>query len=200
MQEAIANSTGMLKRLVSFSRGDEEGYSLVDMNVMLNQSKELLERALYRESKITFSNSSEQVTVLGNYYELQNVILNIGLNARDALPEKGGEIMIKAWTAETNPLKPGAYPGWYYISIRDNGCGMSAETQKRIFDPFFTTKPQGRGSGLGLFTTYGNLQRHGGTISVESAQGAGTEFVVALPLAVEDDVENNSQITIQQMS
>ena len=193
MRDAVENSSGILKRLVSFSKGEEETFAAFDMSVMLAQSKELLERALFRETKLTYANTAKRDHVVGSYFELQNVILNIGLNARDALPEKGGEIAITAWTAGSNPLKPGGSQGWYYISIRDNGCGMSAETQKRIFDPFFTTKPKGRGSGLGLFMAYGNVQRHGGTISVESSEGKGTEFLLALPLAEECALPGVSQ-------
>lgn len=192
MQEAITNSTGMLKRLVNFSKGDEEGFTPVSMNTLLSQTMELLERALYREAALVYSNNADRDLVMGNYYELQNILLNIGLNARDALPEGDGQISIKAWNGPLNALKPGHAGGWFFISVRDNGCGMSASTQKRIFDPFFTTKPQGRGSGLGLFTSYGSAQRHGGTISVESAEGIGTEFVIALPLA-EAEAVNNSQ-------
>lgn len=184
MQEAIANSTGMLKRLVSFSKGDEVEYAPVSMNTMLCTSKELLQRSLTKGVKLKFTCRSAKDVILGNYYELQNIILNIGLNARDALPEADGEIAISTWVADSNPLKPGKFD-WYCISIKDNGCGMSAEVQKRIFDPFFTTKPHGKGSGLGLFTAYGYIQRHGGTISVESVQGAGTEFVLAFPLMSE---------------
>lgn len=199
MQEALANSAGILKRLVSFSKGDEEGFAPVSMNSMLSQSKELLERALYREAALSYTNDADRDLVLGNYYELQNIVLNIGLNARDALPEKGGQIMIRSWTASVNPLKQEQGAGWYFISVRDNGCGMTIETQKRIFDPFFSTKPQGRGSGLGLFTSFGNVQRHGGTISVESAQGMGTEFILAFPLAEESVSVTNSHTMAAQM-
>lgn len=181
MQEALANSTGMLKRLVSFSKGDEVEYAPVSMNALLATTKELLRRSLGKSMKLKFACNSERDVILGNYYELQNIILNIGLNARDALTEADGEIAIQTWVSDRNPLKPGSCE-WYCISMRDNGCGMSEEVQKRIFDPFFTTKPHGKGSGLGLFTAYGYIQRHGGTISVESVQGAGTEFVLSFPL------------------
>ena len=90
-------------------------------------------------------------------------------------------------------LKPETACRWYNLSIRDNGCGMSSNVQRRIFDPFFTTKPKDMGSGLGLFTTHGNIQRHGGTISVESVQGEGTEFVLAFPLMEEGISEKDSQ-------
>lgn len=185
MSEAVANSTGILKRLVNYSKGDDEVFSPVAMTSMLSQTKEILARSLGNGTKLIFVNNAPEDIVLGNYYELQNALLNIGLNARDVLTETGGEIRINVWTADKNPLKPNSGCRWFYISVRDNGSGMSAEVQEKIFDPFFTTKPQGQGYGLGLYTTYVNVERHGGTISVESVQGSGTEFVVALPLADE---------------
>ncbi len=182
VQDAISNSIGILKRLLSFSKGEDDAFSPVEMEELIRQSLEMLERALPREVRL-ISSVDHGGVVMGSFYELQNVILNIGLNARDAMPPQGGEIAIRGWTGRFNGLMPERDCAWYFISVRDNGSGMSGETQKRVFDPFFTTKPKEKGTGLGMFTSFGCIRRHGGTISVESAEGAGTEFVIALPLA-----------------
>jgi signal transduction histidine kinase len=193
MQEAIANSSAILKRLVRFSKGDGEEFGPVPANEMLSSSVELLRRSVNSHTAVEYDERPEREYIRGNYYDLQNAVLNIGLNARDALPQSGGRIAVSSWTSDRNPLKPETACRWYNLSIRDNGCGMSSNVQRRIFDPFFTTKPKDMGSGLGLFTTHGNIQRHGGTISVESVQGEGTEFVLAFPLMEEGISEKDSQ-------
>jgi len=185
MQEAVANASATLKRLVGFSKGDAEETGPVAVGEMLSSSVELLRRSAGVRNTVEYEEYQGNEVVLGNYFDLQNAVLNIGLNARDALPEKDGWIRVRSWVSRGNPLKPEAAYRWYFISIRDNGCGMSDDVQKRIFDPFFTTKPKGRGTGLGLYTTYGSVLRCGGTISVESAPGKGTEFVMAFPLMEE---------------
>ena len=193
--EAIANSSGILKSLLSFSKGEEGGSGSVEMESLVMQTLDMLQRALPRGVRLTGSVDGCGV-VTGSFYELQNVILNVGLNARDALPTHGGEITVRGWTGPWNGLMPDKKSGWYFISIKDNGSGMSAETQKKAFDPYFTTKEKGKGTGLGLFTSFGCVQRHGGTLSLESAEGMGTEFVIALPLA-EPPAVNNSQAAME---
>lgn len=181
MRDAVSNAVETLKRLIRFSRGEGLEDRPVPMGEMLASSAELLRRALQGTASVELENCGGGDFVLGNYSELQNVVLNIGLNARDALPGRGGRIALRCWAAEGNPDKPGSTGRWCFISIRDNGCGMGPDVQKRIFDPFFTTKAV-RGSGLGLFMAQSSVARHGGTISVRSALGEGTEFVLALPV------------------
>ena len=184
IQEAINNSTNMLKQLVNFSKGDSGEYKPMDIVEMLRHSVELMRHSVGYRSLVSLEESVDSFPVNGNYYELQNVILNIGFNARDALPPTDGTIAIRSWFSEQNSLKEGA-TGWFNISIKDNGCGMSNEVQSKIFHPFFSTKSNGKGSGLGLFISYGTVQRHGGTISVESVENVGTLFVLSFPAAIE---------------
>lgn len=181
MQEAVDNCAGTLKRLVSFSKGEDTSFAPVAMDGLLSATVAQLERSLGPGVQLRLRDGAGGARVYGDYYELQNALMNIGLNACDAVRDSGGEIRVRSWVADWNPLKPGGTK-WYYVSVADNGGGMSAEVQKRIFDPFFTTKSNGRGNGLGLYTTYGSIQRHQGTITVESGQGEGTVITVALPL------------------
>jgi signal transduction histidine kinase len=114
--------------------------------------------------------------------ELEQLVLNLVLNARDAMP-RGGTVTIETRDVRLEgggdpPLPTGPY---VMLAVSDEGVGMDEETQRRIFEPFFTTKPEGAGSGLGLATVDRIVQRHGGTIRVDTAPGRGTTFRVYLP-------------------
>ena len=116
--------------------------------------------------------------------QLDQVVLNLTLNVRDAMPE-GGELSISAGVAILEPHAAeaiGARPGRHcFVSVSDTGVGMDAETQSRVFEPFFTTKPSGEGTGLWLSTVYGIVAQSGGAVSVESAPGCGSVLIVYLP-------------------
>jgi two-component system, NtrC family, sensor kinase len=109
-------------------------------------------------------------------YKLQQVFLNLFLNARDAMPRGG-------WLSLTTSVRP---DGTAVIEVADTGSGIPADQLSRIYDPFFTTKDIGKGTGLGLSITYGIVQEHGGTITCESIVGQGTRFTIALPLAARE--------------
>ncbi|HEX7655167.1 MAG TPA: ATP-binding protein, partial [Verrucomicrobiae bacterium] len=118
---------------------------------------------------------------------LEQVVMNLVLNARDAMPE-GGRIQVETCslqiTAEYARQFQGRRPGQFVrLTVADNGCGMDAVTRQRIFEPFFTTKELGQGTGLGLATCYGIIQRHQGWMEVESTPGAGSRFHVFIPVA-----------------
>jgi CheY-like chemotaxis protein len=128
------------------------------------------------------------LAVLGNPTQLQQVLMNFGTNAWQALPGGAGhievgleEVTLVAGGLSSGPagLAPGSY---VHLWVRDDGCGMDDETRERIFEPFFTTKPVGQGTGLGLAVAHGIIEAHGGTITVESAVGKGSTFNVHLPL------------------
>jgi two-component system, NtrC family, sensor kinase len=112
------------------------------------------------------------VVVRGVEYKLQQVFLNLFLNARDAMP-KGGWLTVSTAFSGSEAI----------VEVADTGTGIPSEQLARIYDPFFTTKPEGRGTGLGLSVTYGIVQEHGGTLSCESHIGQGTRFRLTLPLA-----------------
>jgi signal transduction histidine kinase len=117
---------------------------------------------------------------------LQNAFLNMGINAFHAMPD-GGKLELglgarRLEATDCDQLKPPVFPGDYFdVSIRDTGCGMSAEVAKRIFEPFFTTKESGKGTGLGMSMVHDTLKELGGSISVDSRLGEGTTFHVYLP-------------------
>ena len=118
--------------------------------------------------------------------QIQQVLLNLAVNARDAMP-RGGRLALELKTVAVDPAVAAAHgvsPGLYVVlAASDTGTGMDAETRARLFEPFFTTKPKGEGTGLGLATAYGIVQRAHGFIQVESAVGEGSTFRVHLPSA-----------------
>jgi signal transduction histidine kinase len=159
--------------LLNLARPAQVDTGPVDMNAVINDVLSLLEHQL-RTGRIQVRKELASTTpvVLGIEYKLQQVFLNLFLNARDAMP-KGGWLSIAT----------SATPDGATIEVADTGSGIPADQLSRIYDPFFTTKDIGKGTGLGLSITYGIVQEHGGTITCESAMGQGTRFVLTLPLA-----------------
>ncbi|MBU6400560.1 MAG: response regulator [Verrucomicrobia bacterium] len=183
--ELGASLTG---RLLAFSRPKKAlEPCAVDLNDLVAGAAEMLRRLLGEPIKCTVDCAPGLPPVLGNSDMLDQVLLNLCVNARDAMP-RGGELTIA--TSARNPSleylaqHPEARPGpCACLAVRDTGCGMPPEVRQRIFEPFFTTKPAGKGTGLGLFTVYGIVRQHGGWVEVESEAGTGTVFEVFLPCA-----------------
>ena len=155
---------------------------------MINDTVTLLSRTLGKSISIVVSLSAKNAVVMGDAGQLKQVIVNLALNARDAMPG-GGEVTImthdlvlKQSLDMTEELPPGRY---VELVVRDNGAGIEADKLPRIFEPFFTTKPVGKGTGMGLAMIYGIVEEHGGRISVESTPGEGSAFAVLLPIADE---------------
>ena len=157
--------------LLNFSRMNGSEFKELDINQLIDDSLTLLNHQL-QSSHITVDSQYDRSLplVYGNSGKLQQVFINLFLNARDAMPS-GGELAVQ--TAMTDSM--------VIVDISDTGTGISEENIKRIFDPFFTTKEIGKGTGLGLAVTYGIIQEHGGRIFVDSDSGRGTHFRVKLP-------------------
>jgi len=163
----------IVNNLLSFSRINAAEFASVNIHKVINDTLSLLEHSL-KTSQIDVSANllAEAPFVTGNAGKLQQVFLNLFLNARDAMPEGG---MLDVRTAVVD--------GRIEIVVTDSGAGISREHVKKIYDPFFTTKTAGKGTGLGLSVSYGIVQEHGGIISVESNVGRGTSFRLDFPLS-----------------
>jgi signal transduction histidine kinase len=160
--------------LLNLARPARVETGAVDLNVVVNDVLALLEHQ-FRSGRIQVRKDLATATapiVDGIEYKLQQVLLNLFLNARDAMP-KGG------WLSIATRLQNGSA----LVEVADTGSGIPAEHLSRIYDPFFTTKVLGKGTGLGLSISYGIVQEHGGSIACESAAGQGTRFTLTLPLA-----------------
>jgi two-component system, cell cycle sensor histidine kinase and response regulator CckA len=187
IQAAAQRAANLTKQLLLFSRGAEPVAEVLDVNGVVLDLRELLERTLGEliELRILVSPSSCRVKVArGN---LEQVLVNLAVNARDAMPE-GGTLGIEtsAVTLDAQQARGllGLAPGPHVrVVVRDTGVGMTAEVAAHAFEPFFTTKEQATGTGLGLAITYGIVQKAGGHIAIDSIEGRGTRVTIHLPCA-----------------
>jgi two-component system cell cycle sensor histidine kinase/response regulator CckA len=184
IRQAAERAAGLTRQLLAFSRKQVIEPRLVDLNVVARQTKQMLRRTL-RESVTLEPDLGEIGSVLADPGQLEQVLVNLAVNASDAMPE-GGTLTVRTRDVVVDQPLAHRYKGlrigkYVTLAVEDTGIGMDAATQARIFEPFFTTKEVGKGTGLGLSTVYGIVKQWGGYIAVESAPGAGATFTVYLP-------------------
>jgi PAS domain S-box-containing protein len=173
IQTQTLRASGIVNNLLNFSRTGDTQFREVDLNRVLDDTLQLLEPQL-RNSKFEIARNygADLPAAYGNASKLQQVFMNLVLNARDAMPQ-GGRLTIHTRLVDTSLV----------VDLRDTGIGIAPENIARIYDPFFTTKEVGQGTGLGLALSYGIIQEHSGRIFVESRPGEGTHFTIKLPTA-----------------
>ena len=186
MHLSAKNGAALVKQLLAFARGAEGKHIEVDLPSLLNEFVEFTGKTLKGEVKLSLSILQPTLPVKADVTQLNQVLMNLCINARDAMP-KGGSIGIILDRVEVDEeaakLIPEAIPGSYMaMSVADTGEGMTPQMIERIFDPFYTTKDSNRGTGLGLATVRGIIKGHGGFITVESKPKEGTTFRVYLPV------------------
>jgi signal transduction histidine kinase/ABC-type uncharacterized transport system substrate-binding protein len=176
-------ATNLTSQLLTFSRKQNVEFESLDIHDVIDDALALLSHSIDRRIDINKSFTAEKPVVHGNHSQLQNIFLNLGLNARDAMPNGGTITVSTKITRHDGSSSVLQLPAGDYIVIefRDSGIGMDPDVQKRIFDPFFTTKEMGKGTGLGLASVYGVISHHSGSISVESEKDTGTTFSIWLP-------------------
>jgi signal transduction histidine kinase/CheY-like chemotaxis protein len=190
--QATDRASSFTRQLLAFSRKQVLQPRVLDLNALTTQVANILPPVLGDDIKLSIDLDSDLGHIKADPMLLEQVIMNLVFNARDAMQE-GGELAIQTFNVvldETSlAAHPGAHAGPYaVIAIRDTGYGMSEETQSHIFEPFFTTKDRGKGTGLGLATVYGTVNQSGGFIAVSSKIGTGTEIKIFLP-RVDEPVE-----------
>lgn len=179
----------LTRQLLAFSRRQVMQPEVVSMNAVISNVEKLLRRLIGERIHIILDLDAQTDTVKVDPGHLEQVLVNLAVNARDAMPD-GGELVIattnidvtEAHAYQPTSLGPGLY---VMISVTDTGTGMDAETQAHLFEPFFTTKPAGKGTGLGLATAYGIVKQSGGSIYVYSEPGRGATFKIYLPVTTE---------------
>ncbi len=183
---AGTRAASLTQQLLAFSRQQVLDPTVLDLNAVVSNMNTLLRRVIGEDIELTTALDWDLGRVKADHSQLDQVILNLAVNARDAMP-KGGKLMIKTETVvldaeferqHSYPVKRGRY---VCLTVTDTGVGMNAETKAKAFEPFFTTKERGKGTGLGLSTVYGVVKQSGGYIDIESAPGEGTSFQIYLP-------------------
>jgi len=185
IQQASDRATTLTRQLLAFSRKQLLELKVVDINAIVADMERLLRPLIGEDIELTTQLAPSIGCTRADAGQLEQVIMNLVVNAKDALP-KGGKICIRtgsttiddSYRSEHSFIKKGPY---VTISVTDNGHGMDRETQARIFEPFFTTKEKGKGTGLGLSTVYGIVKQSGGYVFVQSETGSGTAFTIYLP-------------------
>jgi PAS domain S-box-containing protein len=177
----------LTRQLLAFSRRAPSETAVVDLRVMVRSLQKMLRRTIGEDIALTIDLPEHPLWVDADPSLLDQVLMNLAVNARDAMP-RGGALRVVAREVvleSDEPRLPEVVPAGRYaaLSVADDGVGMEAATLERVFEPFFTTKEKGKGTGLGLATVFGIVKQHHGAITVDSAPGRGTVFTVYLPLA-----------------
>ncbi len=185
MVASAQRGAAMIQQLLSFAGGIRGEQSPVRIERLVEETRTLLEHTLTKSIQIQTNVAKKCPAVMGDSTELAQILMNLCVNARDAMPD-GGTLTIEASPIELNGtatrLHPDAKPGPYLLlTVSDTGAGMSHEVLNRIFDPFFTTKELGKGTGLGLATVQGIVKSHGGFVTVYSELNQGSKFSIYLP-------------------
>ena len=191
IESSAERGAGIVKQVLTFARGVEGERVLLQPKHLVSELAKIMAQTFPRNIDIQPNFAHDLWTVSGDATQLHQVLLNLCVNARDAMPN-GGTLTVSAENVEVDDhfasMNPGAQLGPHVVfRVADTGIGMTPETMERIFDPFFTTKDVGKGTGLGLATVIGIVKSHGGFLSVQSEVGIGTTFRVFVPSARETE-------------
>ncbi|MFZ5772140.1 MAG: ATP-binding protein, partial [Thermodesulfobacteriota bacterium] len=185
--QAGMRARDLTRQLLAFSRKQLLAMQVVDINNVVKGFEKLLSRVIGEDVALQLQLPAQSLPVMADTSQLEQVLMNLAINARDAMPEGGtlsietSRVMLDEHYADQRvSITPGNY---VLIAVSDSGCGMDSDTMALIFEPFFTTKSRDKGTGLGLATSYGIIKQHGGYIWVYSEPGRGTTFKIYLPLA-----------------
>ncbi len=198
IQSSVESASRLTGQLLEFSRGSLRRIELVDLNTLVEGTLLILEGSIDPNISVQRRLAGDLPPVEGDPGRLQQILLNLLVNARDALPH-GGTITIETARSQPPADRTDSVPAelsfrqWVRISVSDTGDGMDDRTRTRIFEPFFTTKGRGKGTGLGLAVAYGAVRDHGGTIQVDSSPGRGATFHVLLPAAAGQTVAPHAE-------
>ena len=201
VQRAGDRAAALTRQLLAFSRRQVLAPETLDLNKIVGEIGGMLRRLLGEDIEILTVLQPGLGIVKADPGQFEQVIMNLAVNARDAMP-KGGKLLLETSNVilGRNPGKEPviAEPGPHVVlTVKDTGCGMDAEVRSHLFEPFFTTKEEGKGTGLGLSTVYGIVKQSGGSIAVHSEPGKGTSFQIYLPrIAAETEVAESRQVPV----
>ena len=189
IHHAGRKAAALTQQLLAFSRRQPLNSRVINLNTLAHENAGIVRRLLGQVGELRLELARDLANVRTDPAQFQQVLLNLVLNARDALRTQG-KIVVRTANRVVAPGEggraPGIAPGRYVVlTVSDNGTGMDAETQKHLFEPFFTTKPEGKGTGLGLALVYGVVQQSGGFITVKSELRVGSTFEILLPAVLD---------------
>lgn len=191
IKQAGERAGALTRQLLAFSRLQVMAAQILDLNAVISEMSRMLRRVIGEDIKLEFIPGAALGRVKVDPAQLEQVILNLAVNARDAMPQGGtltirtaNEVLGETLAEDKTMVESGPY---VLVEIADTGCGMDSETRARAFEPFFTTKERGKGTGLGLSTVYGIVKQSGGYIWISTEVGKGTAFKIYLP-SVDEDV------------
>ena len=201
IQKAAKRSADITRQLLAFSRKQVLEPKIVNLNPLIAEMEKMLGRLLGEDIDVLFIPAKDLWTIKADQGQINQIVANLGINARDAMPE-GGKLTIETANVTINQTycqdHAGFVPGRFVmLAVSDNGIGMDRETLSYIFEPFFTTKDKSRGTGLGLATVYGIIKQNNGFINVYSELGHGTTFKLYIPQCVEK--EKKTEIAVEAL-
>ncbi|MGE3769044.1 MAG: ATP-binding protein [Kofleriaceae bacterium] len=180
IRAATRRAAALTKHLLAFSRNQVLELADLDISTVIASTGRMVRRLIGPEIPLFVEDHADHAIVRADLVQLEQVIVNLAVNARDAMPS-GGTLRIETTTVQLPPGELLAAGDYVLLAVTDTGCGMSEETKQRVFEPFFTTKPRGQGTGLGLSTCFGIVKQLGGEILIDSEVGRGTTMKVYLP-------------------
>jgi len=193
IRKAADRASALTRQLLAFSRQQVLETRALNLNAIVEDMVKMLPRLLGEDIELQLALDPDLGVVKADQGQIEQVIMNLAVNARDSMPG-GGRLGIITGNARYDSnlalRHPAMTPGDYiFVSVSDTGTGMDEQTKSHIFEPFFTTKERGRGTGLGLATVYGFVKQIGGYVWVQSEQGVGSMFTIYLPMSCEDVLE-----------
>jgi PAS domain S-box-containing protein len=196
IESSVQRGADIIRQVLLFTRGSKGEHQLLRFQDLLKDVQRIVTETFPKSIEFDLQSPADLALVRGDATQLHQVLLNLCVNARDAMPS-GGRLSIVAENIELDEsyasMVPGAKPGWYvHVKVSDTGTGMTAEVVDRIFDPFYTTKEPGKGSGLGLSSSLGIVKSHDGFMRVDSEPGRGASFSIYLP-AVTGQVDSPAE-------
>ncbi len=185
MVDAARRAAGLTRQLLAFSRKQAMQPVVLNLNEVVANLQKMLVRLIGEDIEMKLLLADTVAPVLADPGQVEQILMNLAVNARDAMPE-GGQLTIRTGNTEIDEAYAKAHAGvvsgeYVMITVSDTGCGMDSEVLRHIFEPFYTTKPEGKGTGLGLATVYGIVRQSGGHVHTYSEPGKGSTFRIYLP-------------------